>query len=352
MDSLSASTLVHGHASSKTGLGEAGDLTPEAVEQSAPLAFAGLLQAAMSTQAVPPPSGGGAPGSQPEGQKLTTTSGNPWPLSLPYEAPKSVMAGGSLEAEQLPPQESNKAGDSAVELFPALNEARLPIKLVAVDARFARAMADNLEAGRETGKDPLLMVTASDEAKLQPLGTARGAEPVGQNLFYSMPSHGASADGQLALEPARFVVSPRLEAPQWQDAFASRLMWIAKEKHQFVELRLNPPELGSVNVRMALQHNDASIAIGVHNAAVREAIEASLPRLRELLAESGVSLMNVDVSSSHDFAGDGRQSATGHDGFESFDGIFAVAEGDPLAEMQAGLGFVRTTASGAIDRYV
>lgn len=96
--------------------------------------------------------------------------------------------------------------------------------------------------------------------------------------------------------PTRFLMPTVLAAPGWGEDLGNHVTWLAKERIQLAELRLNPPELGLVTVRITLNKSDASVAFGAQHGAVCEAIEATLPRLRELLAENGVSLVNVHVS--------------------------------------------------------
>lgn len=74
---------------------------------------------------------------------------------------------------------------------------------------------------------------------------------------------------------------------------------MATHQQQTAELRLTPPHLGPVEIALTLNHDqgiEASIQFASPHAAVREAIEASLPRLKELFAESGIAMGNVTVS--------------------------------------------------------
>jgi len=64
------------------------------------------------------------------------------------------------------------------------------------------------------------------------------------------------------------------------------------------ELHLNPPHLGPLEVRLSITSDQNAVANAQFtspHAAVREAIEAAMPRLREILAESGVTLGNTTV---------------------------------------------------------
>lgn len=82
----------------------------------------------------------------------------------------------------------------------------------------------------------------------------------------------------------------------WPDAFAERVTFAVTQQLQQAELRLNPPQLGQIELRISLVQDQASVSFSSQHIAVREAIEAALPRLRESLADAGLTLVNVDVS--------------------------------------------------------
>jgi flagellar hook-length control protein FliK len=65
---------------------------------------------------------------------------------------------------------------------------------------------------------------------------------------------------------------------------------------QVAELHLNPPELGPLQITLTLSNDQASAQFVSQHAAVREAIETAMPRLREMLAEGGITLGNANVS--------------------------------------------------------
>ena len=70
---------------------------------------------------------------------------------------------------------------------------------------------------------------------------------------------------------------------------------MASHDHQTAELRLNPPELGPVEMRLTLSSDQASLTILSPHAAVRDAMQSSLPRLQDMLQSVGVNLGSVFV---------------------------------------------------------
>ncbi len=106
----------------------------------------------------------------------------------------------------------------------------------------------------------------------------------------------ASSSGREAVQTARIELPEPMRTPQWNDGLATRITWMASNQVHKAELRLNPPELGPLEVRVAVQQDETRVVFTASNAAAREAVEAALPRLRELMGTTGLNLVQVDVS--------------------------------------------------------
>jgi flagellar hook-length control protein FliK len=120
----------------------------------------------------------------------------------------------------------------------------------------------------------------------------------------------STASPQTPGMPTVTVTTPFGQA-DWDQALGERIQWLAGQKAQGAQLKLNPANLGPLEVRIQMQNDQASIQFTAHHALVREALEAALPRLREMLEASGVQLVDVDVSGHDSFAG--RQQAARDD---------------------------------------
>ena len=70
---------------------------------------------------------------------------------------------------------------------------------------------------------------------------------------------------------------------------------MAGNQLQQAEIRLTPAELGPVRVQIAVEDGAANVTFQAQHAVTRDAIEAAMPRLREMLAESGLSLGQASV---------------------------------------------------------
>jgi flagellar hook-length control protein FliK len=64
-------------------------------------------------------------------------------------------------------------------------------------------------------------------------------------------------------------------------------------------LQLHPAELGRMTVSLITEGDEARVSFVVDNPQAKQAVEVSLPRLRDLMDEAGLSLTDADVSDRH-----------------------------------------------------
>ncbi len=84
--------------------------------------------------------------------------------------------------------------------------------------------------------------------------------------------------------------------PQWSEQIAKRIGIMSSEKLQTVHIQLDPPELGSLDVKIKIQNDQMQVAFTSNHAQVRDALEAQSPRLKEMLEQQGINLSDVNVS--------------------------------------------------------
>ncbi|MBA4141899.1 MAG: flagellar hook-length control protein FliK [Nitrosospira sp.] len=92
-------------------------------------------------------------------------------------------------------------------------------------------------------------------------------------------------------------LEPRLGTADWDNALGQKVLWMVSQQQQIAQLSLNPPGLGPLQVALSIINDQANATFFSQHADVRQALEAALPRLREMMAESGISLGHVSVSS-------------------------------------------------------
>ncbi|MFZ0468799.1 MAG: flagellar hook-length control protein FliK [Thiogranum sp.] len=163
------------------------------------------------------------------------------------------------------------------------------VDIAVLTAAFKRLLSDNRSASSEALPRAESLLAGASPMTGAPVGAAHAA-PATPTVVLNTPF------GQ----------------PDWDQALGERIQWLASQKVQGAQVKLNPANLGPMEVRIQMQNDQASIQFTSHHAVVREALEAALPRLRDMFEASGVQLVNVDVSSGQSFA---QQQQAAQDSF-------------------------------------
>ncbi len=84
--------------------------------------------------------------------------------------------------------------------------------------------------------------------------------------------------------------------PEWGQEMGERIVWMHKRAIPSAELRLNPEHLGPIKIKIDVSQEQATVAFSAQHAAVKEAIDAALPKLRELFSTQQLNLAEVTVT--------------------------------------------------------
>ena len=83
---------------------------------------------------------------------------------------------------------------------------------------------------------------------------------------------------------------------RWADELGSRLALMSVRGQQEGSLTLTPEHLGPLEIQISVSKDTANVWFGAQHADTRTALTEALPRLRELLAASGLALGQAGVS--------------------------------------------------------
>jgi len=108
--------------------------------------------------------------------------------------------------------------------------------------------------------------------------------------------HPAESRAPLSQPSALLEVQAPVSEPGFAQALSRQVVWMVDKDAQVAELRINPPELGPVEVRLTLTQDSAAAEFVSPHAEVRAAIENAIVRLRESLADAGIQLGETSVS--------------------------------------------------------
>ncbi|MEC7642869.1 MAG: flagellar hook-length control protein FliK, partial [Pseudomonadota bacterium] len=132
---------------------------------------------------------------------------------------------------------------------------------------------------------------------------------------------------------------------QQQDAaqkMQERIQMMVSKNIQRADIRLDPPELGSMHVRIHTQGDQTTVQFQVQSTQARDAIDQTMPRLREMLEQQGLNLAESSVSEQQGERGDGASSRTAQGGSGTAD--------DSVTQMEATVDDF--LAQGRLDFYV
>lgn len=102
---------------------------------------------------------------------------------------------------------------------------------------------------------------------------------------------------------------------QQQDAayqLRERVQIMVRQNIQVAEVRLDPAELGQMQIRVNLQQEQASVQFIVQQQQTKELVEQQMPRLRELLQQQGIQLGEGQVQQQQQQQRDDRTAAEQH----------------------------------------
>lgn len=158
-----------------------------------------------------------------------------------------------------------------------------PGEVPGLDAGSSRSLLDGASGPSATGSGT---VTA----------TGSGTSPAG-----SAGSPGADA------------LMPLGDGGSFASGLGDRLLSLNTDGLQSARIRLHPEHLGPLDVRIRVEDGAAQVWFSTNHAGTRDAIENSLPRLREMFASQGMELLQAQVGSGDPRQGQGGGAAMGGD---------------------------------------
>lgn len=153
-----------------------------------------------------------------------------------------------------------------------------------------KAFAAALEASVKGAKKASAL--DADLAKTNP---QTDTAPALGSLVSNGTTSAASGSNATAQATQAAINTPVTDAA-WGNEFNQKITWMATQQQQTAELHLNPPNLGPLDVLLNVNGDQATALFTSPHAAVRDAVEQALPRLRDMMADNGIMLGNATVS--------------------------------------------------------
>lgn len=173
----------------------------------------------------------------------------------------------------------------------------------------AAAAADPRGAAATGKPDAKLQVDAADFTLQQ----ARDAALLAHKEQAPTPVAVAAAQLQPAtLEAAQAAaaseeLTAHVGTEAWNDQVGQKVVYMLGAEDQTASLTLNPPDLGPLQVVLSVSNGQADVTFSSNQLEVRQALENALPRLQEMMSESGIALGNATVNAGMSDGGQAQQ---------------------------------------------
>ena len=195
-----------------------------------------------------------------------------------------TQADGNLPADQEAPVTPLGDGEGEDDLLPM----KEVLRLLPGDKKASPALSEALR--------PTTLATLTSSGAVTPSTAAvEGLLPLQQ-----LSAAGAFANVSPSQVSGSATTPPPITVPPgeqgWDKAMGERILWMAGRDIQRAAIQIRPPNLGSLQIQMSIQNDQASLHFTASSGVVQDALETSMPRLREMLAEQNLQLVNVDVS--------------------------------------------------------
>ena len=217
------------------------------------------------------------------------------PLQTQMPVPLPLVSNTALTNPNLPAEKSSATPGSIIDT------GRRRQSTDTSDGTFGPGtFAQDSDLERNSGK---LMPDAAINADAGTAASEKGAREIPANDFRALMDRAnlmtpvpASASNGVSSGQSLRIDTPLGQAG-WHDEMGQKLTWMVGNNRQQADLVLNPPQLGRIEVSLTMNGDQATAIFTSANPAVRETLEGSIHRLREVLADAGVSLGQTQVGS-------------------------------------------------------
>lgn len=203
------------------------------------------------------------------------------------------------QAHQLAAQDMKHAAQASAQtaVSPNADKAALsamPDALVAANLNSAAQAASSAELSKKVMNAGLaagaLKGASNKQDKPEPQHGLAG------QIQAAAGQQGVTAQQQARVDAAQQAPLPlQLTKELANDQVAEKVQMMMSKNLKNLDIRLDPPELGRMQIRMTMNNDLANVHFTVANPQARDLIEQTLPRLREMLAQQGMQLADSSV---------------------------------------------------------
>ncbi|MET0050341.1 MAG: flagellar hook-length control protein FliK [Candidatus Thiodiazotropha sp.] len=260
-------------------------------------------------------------------QALLSEDGNLLPLTLQVDGKSLPLMVRPEMMSQLNPERPQPLP----QVQPVVEEPTLPNLVLTSLTSEQKPLLLNELVGRVEGR-----------SLVEPLKTGETSATNTQSLFTQPAVTGGTQPRAATLAlPLNLPVGQ----PGWDQAVGERVQWMVNQNIQQAEIKLTPPNLGPLEIKISVQHDQTHVTFLAAQAPTREALEASIPRLREMLGDINLNLANVNVGQQQ-AGGSERGGGTDNPGYPGASGTDVSSAA--LSTQRSG---VTLSGQGLLDTY-
>lgn len=190
------------------------------------------------------------------------------------------------------------AGDAGLGVTAAAASAvsAAPATVAALAAARAAASAASAQGGAalaaSSGADK--HVSAADGVSVAGAGAGAGAgSAAGVFPLNASTVSGAATD---TATPPTLQLHAGVDSGEFAQDLSDRVTYLVGNGMNGARLQVNPPQLGPIELRIAVSGDHAQVWMTTHSAVTRDALESSSPKLREMLGAQGFGAVSVNIS--------------------------------------------------------
>ncbi len=102
--------------------------------------------------------------------------------------------------------------------------------------------------------------------------------------------------------------------PQWAEKLTEHIAWLGNQQDvKSAVIKLQPEQLGPLEINISVTKDEATVNISSHSGLVRDMIDQAIPRLRDMMMDQGVNLVQVNINAESNQRQFGQQGQNGQE---------------------------------------
>lgn len=167
-----------------------------------------------------------------------------------------------------------------------------------------KAATEKVDTLAKTGKftDDLagLLLADSQRERATPVISKQGSDTIAavQGLAAQSINHPSATYSTSSQADTAGLMAARtpMGTDAWGRDIGEKVLWMAAQNLTEAEIQLDPPELGPLQARISVQNDQAQVSFTSNSALVRDALDQTAHRLRDMFSSEGLNLVDVNVS--------------------------------------------------------